>query len=61
MAVAVLDAHSVRQTPIISRFLSLYLFANSEETAIVQIVTLLEKDTSATISSQSSLMMLTLS
>jgi hypothetical protein len=60
MAFVVIDAHSVRQTPTISRLLILYLLTNSAEAAIVQIVTLFEKATSATISSQSSLIMLTL-
>jgi hypothetical protein len=60
MAVAVVDVHSVRETQTISKFLSLYLFANSAETATVQTVTLFEKDTSATISSQSTLIILTL-
>jgi hypothetical protein len=56
-----MDAHSVRQTQTISKFLSLYLFASSAETATVQTVTIFEKDTSATISSQSILIILTLS
>jgi hypothetical protein len=61
MAVVVIDAHSVRETPTISRFLRLYLLANSADTATVQTVTLFEKDTSATNSCQSNLMILTLS